>query len=100
MDSRRADVMNRHFQGTILKCSKAWLYSTDTKANTTNVVSAELKRREPHFYATLSNLFTLNLIKSDDLDSVESLLVNQIGKYAIPLKKAVSVLILLGELNY
>lgn len=66
----------------------------------TNVVSAEQKRRGLHFDAKFSNLFTLHLKNPDDLDSMDPLLVVQIGNYAIPLKKAVSVLIPRGELTY
>ncbi|VDO02980.1 unnamed protein product [Rodentolepis nana] len=59
----------------------------------TNVISAEQKLRGLHFDAKFCNLFTLPLDISAELESNNALLIVQIGNYAIPLEKSVSILV-------
>ncbi|KAM3179311.1 hypothetical protein ACTXT7_000789 [Hymenolepis weldensis] len=61
--------------------------------NITNVISAEQKRRGLHFDTKFNNFFTLRLDRSDELESDNTFLIVQIGNYAIPLKKSVSIFV-------
>lgn len=63
----------------------------------TNVISAEQKRRGLHFDTKFNNFFTLRLDRSDELESYNTFLIVQIGNYAIPLKKSVSIFVPRGK---